>query len=253
MKWLTLSALLLTLSCFVGQAQSKDESESLIRAHRWGAYMLVATQPQWGSIYLLLANGPFEPCGISTEGGGAAIVRSTTKVTYGCWAALQKDKDVVVWVRLNGGAEVFVPISDLRKRPYDPEVVGPPDLWTEHNLENVGRRIANHLNQTDQRIRMLISLTPSFTSDEKAAAAICLESYHDKLRQYVAAMGAIHAEHQRISEKWPAPNELDEATLEVRRQEIGMLVETAEKLALRTFSLDQDLKQCLRSRNIPFQ
>jgi hypothetical protein len=239
-------------------ALASQPTEFDVRGHSWGKETLVIDAPDGAAIQLLvMANGNFPICEVSTaQGGGMALIRKIGKpLEYGCWWSIQRESDNSVWIKIsmNSGSEILLPITAFKKRPYNSDLFGPPDLWSEQNYQNIGRRISEHIRSVNHRIRVVTALEPSFDDQQKMAAVSCLKVTSDQLQQYLKVVEIIQEKHGEHAKRWASGESLTDAEASEKRDDIGILVDMADALALRTYKLDTDLWQCLKSKNVPFQ
>jgi len=236
---------------------ASQPKESEVRDHPWGRETLVIDAPDGAAIQLLAANGNFPPCEVSiAQAGGVALIRKTGKpLEYGCWWSLQRESDNSDWIKIwmNSGSEILQPITAFKKRPYSSDIFDPPSRWSEQNYQSIGRRIFEHIRLANHRIRLVTALGPSFDDQQKIAAASCLKATSDRIQQYLKVVEIIQSNHEEYAQKWENLESLTDAETSEKMDDLRLVVDMADALVQRTYTLDTDLWRCLKSKNVPFQ
>lgn len=235
---------------------ASELTEASIKASSWGKDVLILRRSDDSTVQLLMAVGPYPGCGITTQGGGVAVVeREGSPKKYGCWQSLENEQDGSVWIfaQLSDGTELKEPLSSFRKKPYESAVIGVSDLWSEENYQSLGKSLSENILQVQHRIKVVTALAPSFDEKEKADAVGCLSDASSKLQRYLKVSELIVAEHEKQAIKWSSRDALDAHDLEEKRRDMRVVIDMAGPLSLRMYQLDGELQQCLRSNRVPLQ
>lgn len=235
--------------------------ENTVNSQNWDTDVLVLRLPQERELVLLVANGRFDACRVSSkQGGGAAIIHAEGKPPwYGCWWSLQRVSDKSVWVKLwmNNGTEMSFPMLTFSKRPKETTTADTTsDPWTEQSYQASGRRFSAHIDDVNHRMKILKALAPTFNEQQKTGAADCLKLTVEKLEQAERVADAVKQEHLKFTRKWAGSESdatLTQEKIAERRDDLGVVVDMAFGLTFKTTNLSSDLGKCLASRSVPFQ
>lgn len=250
MKTNILLAVLASLAAGTAFAQSPIPSEADLSSGRWEHDALLLDIPRGSKLHLLAARYQFDTCGVDeNQAGGIAILIEGELRQYGCWLALQKESDNSTWlkIKINDATEILRPLSAFKKRTS----MNSSEEFNKIEFDRFGRLSVGHIRDTNHLIRMTSTLSPTFTEQQKAAAAKCIQLASGQLEHALTLAGILDREHNDLKIKWGHQLTLTRSENDAFLGDWRVIVDLAKTVESRSRTIPSSLQQCLKSSSIP--